>query len=58
MMGLGLAIAVLALVLPLSGLGGTVYAGTCAAVLGVGTVVLAVRGWRVANRLLRERLQQ
>jgi hypothetical protein len=31
------------------------YAGTCAALLGLGSLLLAVRGWRVANRMLRER---
>jgi hypothetical protein len=55
-MVLGAVIAVVALALPrLAGLPRGAYAGVCAGILGVGSVILAVRGWRVANRLLRER---
>lgn len=31
------------------------YALICAAVFGVGSLILAFRGWRLANRLLRQR---
>lgn len=31
------------------------YAGVCAGVLGAGSVLLTLRGWRLANRLLRQR---
>jgi hypothetical protein len=31
------------------------YAGVCGVVLGLGSLALGVRGWRAANRLLRER---
>jgi uncharacterized membrane protein len=56
MMVLGAVIVVVALALPrLVGLPGDTYAGVCAGILGVGSVILAVRAWRVANRLLRER---
>ena len=30
-------------------------AGVCAGILGLGSLLLAVRGWRLANRLLRQR---
>jgi uncharacterized membrane protein len=56
MMILGWAIVVVALVLPrVSGFPVSAYAGVCAGMLGVGSLVLAVRGWQLANRLLRER---
>jgi hypothetical protein len=55
-MALGILVLLVSLLLPrLKSLPEGVYSGTCAAVLGVGTVVLTVRGWRTANRLLRER---
>jgi uncharacterized membrane protein len=57
MMVLGAVLAAVSLALPrLTGLRGSPYAAVCAAILGVGSVVMAVRGWRLANRLLRERL--
>jgi uncharacterized membrane protein len=56
MMILGAAIVVVALALPrLPGFSESAYAGVCAGILGVGSLVLAVRGWRLANRLLRAR---
>jgi uncharacterized membrane protein len=33
----------------------TAYTVVCAGILGIGSLLLAVRGWRTANRLLRER---
>jgi hypothetical protein len=45
----------MALVLPRVGVVGGTYAATCLTVLGVGTVILVVRGWWFANRLGRER---
>jgi hypothetical protein len=55
MMILGATVIALTLLLPtLFGVQGPVYAGVCSAVLGLGSLVLAVRGWRLANRLLRE----
>ena len=56
MMILGAAIVVVALALPrLPGFPESVYAGVCAGILGVGSLVMTVRGWRLANRLLRAR---
>jgi uncharacterized membrane protein len=56
MMILGAAIVVVALGLPrLPGFPESAYAGVCAGILGVGSLVMAVRGWRLANRLLRAR---
>ena len=56
MMLLGAVILALALGLPrVARLPRDAYAGVCAAVLGVGSLLLALRGWRLANRLLRER---
>jgi uncharacterized membrane protein len=58
-MTLGGVISLVTLVLPhVVRLNERAYVGTGAALLGVGSLVLAVRGWRVANRLLRERRQQ
>jgi uncharacterized membrane protein len=55
-MRLGAVIVVVAVGLPLvATLPEPVYTGICAAILGVGSLILAVRGWRLANRLLRER---
>jgi hypothetical protein len=31
-----------------------VYTAVCAGVLGIGSIILSVRGWIAANRLLRE----
>lgn len=56
MMTLGAAIVVVGLALRrLPGFPASAYAGVCAGILGVGSLVLAVRGWRLANRLLRAR---
>ena len=44
----------MALVLPRVGVVGGTYAAICLTVLGMGTVILMVRGWRFANRLGRE----
>jgi SdpI/YfhL protein family len=56
MMALGAVLVLVALALPrLAGLPESTYAGICAGLLGVGSLVLTVRGWRIANRLLRER---
>ena len=56
MVGLGLLVLAIALVLPhLTELRRETYAGVCAGILGLGSLLLAVRGWRLANRLLRQR---
>lgn len=56
MMALGSLVLVLALVLPrVAELPSALQALVCAGVLGIGAMVLTVRGWRFANRLLRER---
>jgi hypothetical protein len=56
MMILGAVIVVVALVLVrLVDLSDSTYSGVCAGVLGVGALILTVRGWRAANRMLRER---
>ena len=56
MMILGAVLLVVALALPhLPGFPESAYGGVCAGLLGVGSLVLAVRGWRLANRLLRAR---
>jgi hypothetical protein len=53
---LGGTVAIVALVLPhVSRLHESIYAATCAALLGLGSLILSMRGWRLANRLLRER---
>ncbi|HYC33983.1 MAG TPA: SdpI family protein [Gemmatimonadales bacterium] len=55
-MALGTAVVVVALALPrLIALPEVVYAVICSGLLGVGSLVLAVRGWRLANRMLRAR---
>src|SRR4051812_17132141 len=35
-----------------------IYTGICAGLLGVGSLILALRDWRLANRMLRERREQ
>jgi uncharacterized membrane protein len=56
MVNLGIVVLAIALVLPyLTELRREAYAAVCAAILGVGSLLLAVRGWRLANRLLRQR---
>jgi uncharacterized membrane protein len=56
MVGLGAVVLVIALVLPhVTRLRSDALAGLCAGILGLGSLVLTVRGWRLANRLLRQR---
>ena len=56
MMALGSAILLVALAIRrLALLPAGTYAAVCAGLLGVGSLILTVRGWRLANRLLRER---
>jgi hypothetical protein len=56
MMALGAALMLLGLGLPrVTNLPGSTYSGICAGLLGVGSLVLTARSWRIANRLLRER---
>jgi uncharacterized membrane protein len=56
MMILGAAIVVVAVALPrLPGFPESAYAGVCAGILAVGALISTVRGWRLANRLLRAR---
>ena len=58
MMALGVVVALVALLLPgLVRLQENEYAGISATVLGIGALLSAVRGWRLANRLLRPRRQ-
>ena len=55
MMILGVAIVVVALGLPLFvNLPLPVYTGICGSILGVGAMIMTIRGWRTANRLLGE----
>ena len=51
---LGLVLIVLAIALPALGLGLSAYALAWSTVAVVGVLVLAITGWRRANRLLRE----
>jgi uncharacterized membrane protein len=56
LMAVGVLVLLVSLLLPrVRGLPDAAYGGVCAAVLGVGALVMTVRGWRAANRLLRER---
>jgi uncharacterized membrane protein len=56
MIGLGTLVVAVAVALPqLIPLRTETYAGVCAGILGVGSLILSVRGWRLANRLLDER---
>jgi hypothetical protein len=56
MVALGTVVLAVALALPhLTQLRSDIYAGVCAGVLGLGSLLLGVRGWRAANRLLRQR---
>ena len=53
---LGVALAAVSLLLPrIVRLPGPVYAAICGGLLGVGALVLTVRGWRAANRLQQAR---
>jgi uncharacterized membrane protein len=56
MIALGTVVTVIALALPrLAHFRSDTYGAVCAAILGVGSLILAVRGWRLANQLLRKR---
>jgi uncharacterized membrane protein len=56
MTGLGVALTFIALLLPrVTALPPASYIMVCALVLGVGSMIFSIRGWRLANRLLRER---
>ena len=56
LMALGIALMLVSLLLPrLAGLTQATYGAVCGALLGVGALAMTVRGWRAANRLLRER---
>jgi uncharacterized membrane protein len=58
MMFLGAAIVVVALGLPvIVNLPLPVYTGICSGILGVGAMIMTIRSWRLANRLLRERAE-
>ena len=58
MMIMGAAVGAIAVVLPaIFELRDEAYTGICAGVLGLGSLLLALRGWRLANQLLRERRQ-
>jgi uncharacterized membrane protein len=59
MMTLGAVLTFVALILPVVvPVSESAYTGICAALLGLGSLVLSVRGWRAANRMLREFKQQ
>ena len=59
MVAFGALATVIALVLPhVARLRTETYALVCAGVFGLGSLVLAVRGWRLANRLLRQRREE
>ena len=56
LMACGVALLLVSLFLSrVGGLPDQVYAGVCAGTLGLGALLLTVRGWRAANRLLRQR---
>jgi uncharacterized membrane protein len=56
LMVLGILLLLVALLLPhVFSLSETAYRGVCGSLLGAGALVMTVRGWRAANRLLRER---
>jgi hypothetical protein len=56
MMSFGALVTVIALVLPhVAHVGSQTYAAICAGVFGLGSLILAIRGWRLANRLLGQR---
>jgi uncharacterized membrane protein len=56
MMALGTVLVLVALALPrVAGVTGNTYAIVCAGILGLGSLMLTLRGWRTANRLIRER---
>jgi uncharacterized membrane protein len=51
---LGSLVGIAGLLLPLAGLLDSFVPVTCAAILAVGSLVVALRAWRLANRLYRE----
>lgn len=56
MMTLGTVLVLVALALPrMAGVTGSTYAVVWAGLLAVGSLILTLRGWRTANRLIRER---
>jgi uncharacterized membrane protein len=56
LIALGVLLMVLALTLPtVAGVRGPAFAAVEAGVAAIGSLVMTVRGWRLANRLLRER---
>jgi hypothetical protein len=56
MMTLGAVVLVIALMLPrVTRMRSETYAGVCGALLGIGSLIMVWRGWRLANSLLRER---
>ena len=56
MVALGTLVTIVGIALPrVVRLSPDAYAGICAGLLGIGSLILAVRGWVLANRLLRER---
>ena len=56
MIGLGITVVAVSLLLPrIMRLPEPVYSGVCAGILGLGAMVLTVRGWRAANRLQQAR---
>jgi uncharacterized membrane protein len=56
MMVFGEVITVISLVLPhITHLRTETYALICAGLFGLGSLLVAIRGWRLANRLLRQR---
>ena len=58
MIALGVILAMVSLLLPrLVRLPAPLYAGICAGLLAVGAMAMTVRGWRGANRLLRDSQQ-
>jgi hypothetical protein len=59
MLALGIALAAVSLLLPkVVGVPEPLYSGICAGLLAVGVMALTARGWRAANRLLRDRQQR
>jgi SdpI/YhfL family protein len=55
MVALGVVLVMVALGLPLVvNLPLPVYTGICGGILGLGSLILTIRGWRLASRLLRE----
>jgi uncharacterized membrane protein len=56
MIGLGVTVAAVSLLLPrIVRLPEPIYSGICAGILGLGAMVLTVRGWRAANRIQQAR---